>query len=78
MKNLIYKALNLAQLKGAEYADIRIVSKKRESIDVKSRVLWNAINTKMGVSIDEAMIVDPINLKPMYLPSVIIFSFATK
>jgi len=38
MKNLIYKALNLAQLKGAEYADIRIVSKKRESIDVKNQI----------------------------------------
>ena len=38
MKDLINKALNLAQLKGAEYADIRIVNGKRESIAVKGQV----------------------------------------
>ncbi|MBA4320882.1 MAG: peptidase C69 [Flavobacterium sp.] len=38
MKDLINKALNLAQLKGAAYADIRIVNKKRESITVKNQM----------------------------------------
>ncbi|MFH1233666.1 MAG: TldD/PmbA family protein, partial [Patescibacteria group bacterium] len=38
MKDLINKTLNLAQLKGAEYADIRIVNGKRESIAVKGQV----------------------------------------
>ncbi|MEK7203264.1 MAG: TldD/PmbA family protein [Patescibacteria group bacterium] len=38
MKDLINKALNLAQLKGAEYADIRIVNGERESIAVKGEV----------------------------------------
>jgi len=38
MKDLSDRAMNLAQLKGAEYADIRIVNTKRESIELKNQI----------------------------------------
>jgi TldD protein len=36
MKNLIQNILDLAKLKGVEYADIRIVRRQNEEIEVKN------------------------------------------
>ncbi len=38
MKDLIHKILNLTQMAGAEYADVRIVENKNESITVKNEI----------------------------------------
>lgn len=39
MRNLINRALNLAQIKGVEYVDIRIVQNKNEIISVKNNIV---------------------------------------
>jgi len=38
MKDLVHKILNLAQIAGAEYADVRIIEKKNEAIAVKNEI----------------------------------------
>jgi len=48
MKDLMVRAMNLAQVKGAQYADIRVVHTTTESLNVKDGVVT-------GLNLDEAL-----------------------
>jgi predicted Zn-dependent protease len=39
MRDLIDRALNLAQVRGAEYADVRVVGRESQAIGVRNGLL---------------------------------------
>ena len=64
MKDLMMRAINLAQVRGAQYADVRTVHNTTESLAVKSSSStaagWDSANTSVDSTRRRSMMTDPL------------------